>query len=78
LSDERKAGEPPVETPPRRAGFWPTFRAVLWSFLGVRRRDAYHRDASSLDPKAVIAAGLLGGLLFVLALVAVVKFVVGA
>lgn len=75
MSDEREGAGSAGRSPPR-AGFWATFRAVLWSFLGVRRRDAYHRDASSLDPKAVIVAGLLGGLLFVLALVAVVQFVV--
>lgn len=63
---------------PRRAGFWATLKAVMWAFLGVRRRDDYHLDASSLDPKAVIVAGLLAGLVFVLTLVAVVTFVVGA
>lgn len=62
---------------PRRAGFWPTLRAVLWSFLGVRKRAGYEEDAASLDPKAVIAAGLLGGLAFVLILVGVVQWVVG-
>lgn len=62
--------------PPRRAGFWPTLRAVLWSFLGVRKRAGYDEDAASLDPKAVIVAGLLGGLAFVLILVGVVQWVV--
>ena len=61
---------------PRRAGFWATLRAVLWSFVGVRKRRHYEDDAASLDPKAVIVAGLLAGLLFVLGLVAVVRFVV--
>lgn len=83
MSDERDDGLLPGPGPeprgePRRAGFWATFRAVLWSFLGVRRHDAYHRDATSLDPKLVVAVGLLAGLLFVLGLVAVVHFVVGA
>jgi len=63
---------------PRRAGFGATLRAVLWSFIGVRRRHDYDRDARSLDPRAVVVAGLLGGLVFVLAIVAVVRFVVGA
>ena len=87
MSDERDDGQLPGPGPeaapepqrePRRAGFWATFSAVLWSFLGVRRHDAYHRDATSLDPKLVVVVGLLAGLLFVLGLVTVVHFVVGA
>jgi preprotein translocase subunit Sec61beta len=61
----------------RRAGFWATVRAVLWSFLGIRRFNDYRQDATSLDPKAVVVAGVLGGVLFVLALVALVQLVVG-
>lgn len=67
-----------ADEPPRRAGFWATMRAVLWSFLGIRKRSGYELDASSLDPKAVVAAGLLGGLLFVLALLAIVRLVLAA
>lgn len=62
--------------PPRQAGFFATMKAVLWSFAGIRRQHDYHRDAESLNPKAVIAAGLLGGLVFVLVLVAVVNWIV--
>lgn len=67
------SAEPPAAG--RKAGFWATVRAVLWSFLGVRKRAGYAADAASLDPKAVIIAGLLGGLLFVLGLVGVVQWV---
>ncbi|MDO9599451.1 MAG: DUF2970 domain-containing protein [Azoarcus sp.] len=59
-----------------RAGFLATVKAVLWSFVGIRKRKDYHDDASSLDPKAVIVAGVLGGLIFVLTIVAVVNWVV--
>lgn len=69
---------PGDEQPRRRAGFWATVRAVMWSFLGIRKRQDYHKDAASLDPRAVIVAGLLAGLIFVLSIVAVVRFVVGA
>ncbi len=64
--------------PPRRAGFWATLRAVLWSFAGIRKRHDYHVDAGSLDPKAVIAAGVLAGVVFVLALAAVARWLAGA
>ena len=69
---------PGDDAPPKQAGFWATVRAVLWSFLGIRKGKDYQRDAASLDPKAVIIAGVLGGLIFVLSIVAFVRFVVKA
>ncbi|MGL1833113.1 DUF2970 domain-containing protein [Rhodocyclaceae bacterium SMB388] len=60
----------------RRAGFWATIRAVLWGFLGIRKRSGYISDATSLDPRAIVVAGVLGGVLFVLAIVALVRFVI--
>jgi hypothetical protein len=60
---------------PRRAGFWPTMRAVLWSFFGVRKRQAYLDDAGLLNPLAVVAAGVLAGAVFVIAIVIVVQVV---
>ena len=50
------------------------FRAVFWSFLGVRRRADYEADSQSLKPQHVIAAGLVSALLFVLVLLGIVKF----
>lgn len=60
-----------------RAGFWATMKAVMWAFAGIRKRSDYGRDARTLDPRAVIAAGILGGVIFVLTLVLVVRLVVG-
>lgn len=62
---------------PRRAGFLATMRAVLWSFFGVRKRQAYLDDAGSLNPLAVIVAGVLAGAMFVIGLVLIVQWVVG-
>lgn len=62
----------------RKAGFFATMKAVLWAFAGIRKRSDYGRDARSLDPRAVILAGLLGGIVFVLTLVVVVRLVVGS
>jgi hypothetical protein len=59
----------------RRAGFLATLRAVLWSFIGVRKRRDYHDDAASLDPRAIVVAGVLAGVVFVLVLVGVVNWV---
>lgn len=60
----------------QRAGFGATIKAVLWSFLGVRKRSSYQTDTQSLDPKAVIVAGVLAGVIFVLVILGFVRFVV--
>ncbi len=57
---------------------WETMRAVLWSFFGVRRRDAYERDVQRLNPVYVIVAGVLAAALFVLALLVTVQWVVSS
>lgn len=44
------------------------WRAVFWSFLGVRRGRDLDADAARLGPLRVIAAGLGAALLLVLAL----------
>ena len=59
-----------------RAGFAQTARAVLWSFLGVRRKAAYEKDAAELNPVHVIIAGILAAALFVAVLIFVVNLVV--
>jgi hypothetical protein len=57
---------------------WQTLRAVLWSFFGVRRRAGYEDDIQRLNPLYVIAAGLVAAFVFVLALVAAVRWVVAS
>ena len=51
------------------------FKAVFWSFFGVRKRSDYEADTQRLKPQHVIAAGIVSALVFVLLLVAVVKLV---
>jgi hypothetical protein len=49
--------------------------AVFWSFFGVRKGRHMLQDATTIKPLYVIIVGLLSGLLFVLALVALVSFI---
>lgn len=72
--DDPGRREPEAAEP--RAGFLRTLSAVLWSFLGVRRRRGYEEDASRLNPVYVILAGLLATAVFVVVLVLVVRTVV--
>jgi hypothetical protein len=51
------------------------FRAVFWSFFGVRRRADYEADSKKLRPQDVIAAGLVTAAVFVLVLFGIVKLV---
>ncbi len=56
--------------------FAATVKAVLWSFFGVRKNSAYEEDAQKLNPVHVIIAGIIAAVLFVLALLMLVKIVV--
>lgn len=48
--------------------------AVFWSFFGVRKGKDMERDAVTIKPLHIVIAGLVAGLVFVLALVALVTF----
>jgi Protein of unknown function (DUF2970) len=55
-----------------------TFKAVAWSFFGIRRSADHAQDMQKLNPVHVIAAGVAGAALFVLALVLLVRWVIGS
>jgi hypothetical protein len=55
-----------------------TLLAVAWSFFGVRRREDLERDIGQLNPVHLIIAGVLGAVLFVIALVALVSWVISS
>jgi hypothetical protein len=67
------------ELPPsaRKAAFGQTFRAVAWSFMGIRRARDQEQD-HKLNPVHVVIAGILGAAVFVLLLVLLVHFVIGS
>ena len=52
-----------------------TVRAVAWSFLGLRRGSGLEQDAR-LNPVHVMVVGLVAVFLFVLALAALVHWIV--
>ena len=55
-----------------------TFRAVAWSFLGIRRSADYAADVQRLNPVHLVIAGVFCAALFVAALVLLVKWVVNS
>lgn len=60
----------------RRMSFVATVKAVMWSFFGVRKKSAYEEDTQNLNPVHVIIAGIIAAVLFVVALLMLVKMVV--
>jgi hypothetical protein len=55
-----------------------TFKAVAWSFFGVRKGSEHERDVAELKPQHVIVVGIVCAALFVLALVVLVKWIIGS
>lgn len=63
----------------RRPVSWrETVRAVLWSFLGLRRRADFERDVQRLNPIAVMATAVVLTILFVVLLMLIVRWVVAS
>ena len=66
----------PLTPHQRPAALWRTVVAVLWSFIGLRSRAEFNKDAAQLNPIHLIVVGLALALLFVLGLLALVNWVV--
>lgn len=60
----------------RKPSFLYSLKAVLWSFVGLRRKSDFDQDTGKLNPIHVIVAGLLGVALFIGVLVVIVRIVV--
>lgn len=61
----------------RKGSLVGTVKAVLWGFLGVRRKADYQEDIAKLNPLHLMAVGLVMALLFVFLLIFIVNWVVG-
>lgn len=62
----------------RPMSFGQTLRAVAWSFFGVRKGAEHERDMAKLNPVHVIIAGIAAAAVFVLALVLLVRWIIGS
>lgn len=56
--------------------FFKTIRAVLWSFLGIRKGAGFQDDIAALTPFHLISVGIGLCFLFVIALMLFVRWVV--
>ena len=62
----------------RKPNFFQTLKAVSWGFLGVRKGAGHDEDIAKLNPVHLIIAGLLGGLVFVLVLLLLVRIAIAS
>ena len=67
--------QPPIHK--RKGSLSGTVKAVLWGFLGVRRRADYQDDIAKLNPLHLVVVGLVMALAFVFSLILFVNWVVG-
>lgn len=66
----------PTAAVQRKVSFLRTVKAVAWSFIGIRKHSESQEDMVRVNPLHIIGVGILGALMFVLALVAIVHWVV--
>ena len=59
----------------KQASFLETLKAVLWGFIGIRRRADAERVR--LNPKHVIVLAVIGVVLFIFTIRTIVRVVVG-
>jgi len=60
----------------KKSSFTQSMIAVLWAFLGVRKKSGLQEDVASLSFIHIIIAGVLGALIFMGVLLLIVKAVV--
>lgn len=61
----------------RKGSFIGTLKAVLWGFLGVRKRSDYQNDIAELNPLHLIAMGIFMAFVFVVGLIFLVNWIAG-
>jgi hypothetical protein len=64
-------------TAPKRGGWLQSVRAVAWSFIGLRSRAGMTEDMDRLHPLQVVAVGIVGAIVFVVALAMLAKWIAG-
>lgn len=66
-----------LNTPmPGKTVWWRTVKAVLWSFVGLRRKADGEQDLESLHPFHIMLVAIAAAVLFVFGLIALVNWVV--
>lgn len=62
----------------KKSNFLRTIVAVLWSFIGIRKRSGFEEDIANIKPLHILAAGVVMALMFVIGLIVLVNLVVAS
>jgi Protein of unknown function (DUF2970) len=68
--------DPLPKPPPQQASFIHVVGAVLSAFIGIRKKPAADQDHIVIKPVHIIAAGVICALLFIAALITLVRFII--
>ncbi len=60
----------------KKSSFMQSMKAVMWGFLGVRKKAGLQEDVASLSFVHIIIAGVIGAVIFMGVLLLIVKVVV--
>lgn len=60
----------------RKGSLLRTVKAVAWSLIGLRKNSEYQQDLEKINPLHIIVVGLIAIFMLVIALIAVVNWVV--
>ena len=59
-----------------KPSFWRSIRMIGWSFFGVRKSSESKEDIAQVQPFHIIVVGIAGAVVFVVALMLLVNWVV--
>ncbi len=65
-----------IEQKKKKIDIWKIAKAVMFAFMGIRKKSDLESDEESLTPAQVIIGGIIGAILFVLCVMLVVRLVV--
>lgn len=51
-------------------------KAVIFAFMGIRKKSDLENDAATLKPAQLIVGGIIGGVLFVISIMILVRLIV--
>lgn len=60
----------------KRASVLQVAKAVTWSFMGIRKKSDLENDAEMITPVQVVIGGIIGGIIFVISIMLLVRLVV--
>ena len=58
------------------SAFLGTLKAVLWSFVGIRKNSEYQKDLQKLNPVHIVITAIVLVMLMIAGLIGLVNFVV--